>query len=190
MGPFRFIPFMECNHGVISLRHKVTGSIFLNEKKFSFYDNMGYIEKDWGASFPEKYFWLQCNDFAAHNASIMISIAEIPFLGTRFTGCICSVYLNEKEYRLATYKKVKILKFTKSEIIVQQGDYLLEIYLKPSKEHTLFAPDKGQMVRKVKETIKGTADFKFQVGGKIVFEETSDQVSCEWENYEFDDDKD
>ena len=61
-----------------------------------FYDNMGYIEKDWGTSFPNKYFWLQCNDFATGNASIMISVAEIPFLGTKFTGCICSVYLNGK----------------------------------------------------------------------------------------------
>ena len=38
------------------------------------------------------------------------------------------------------------------------------------------------MVR-VKETIKGTIDFKFQIGEKI-FEETSDRVSCEWENYD------
>jgi len=184
MGPFRFVPFMECKHGVISVRHKATGSIFLNGKEFGYYDNMGYIEKDWGTSFPEKYFWLQCNDFAPGKASIMVSIAEIPFLGTKFTGCICSVYLNGKEHRLATYKKVKILKLTKTEIILRQGDYLLEISLKPSKEHILLAPDKGNMTRKVKETIKGTADFKFQLGDRIIFEETSHQVNYEWVNYE------
>lgn len=185
MGPFRWIPFMECNHGVISMRHRVTGSITLDKKQFMFYDNMGYIEKDWGTSFPNKYFWLQCNDFATGNASIMISVAEIPFLGTKFTGCICSVYLNGKEYRLATYNKVKIRKLSNNQILVQQGDLILEISLQPSDEHTLFAPDRGNMIRKINETTLGTASFRFQAEGKILFEETSKNVSYEWVNMEY-----
>jgi len=183
MGPFRFVPFMECNHGVISLFHKVTGTIVLNGKEFSFHDSCGYIEKDWGTSFPEKYFWIQCNDFASDRTCIMVSIAEIPFLGTRFTGCICSVYLNGREYRLATYKRVKILKLTSSEVAIRQGDYLLEIFLKPTDGHTLFAPARGNMVRKIKETTLGTASFRFLEKDKVLFEETSMNVSYEWVSY-------
>ena len=78
---------------------------------------------------------------------------------------------------------MKILKLTKTEIILRQGDYLLEISLSPQ-EHILLALDKGNMTRKVKETIKGTADFKFQLGDRIIFEETSHQVNYEWVNYE------
>lgn len=184
MGPFRFVPFMECNHGIISMRHRVIGTIYLNGKAFSFHDNMGYIEKDWGASFPEKYFWLQCNDFKTDKASIMIAVAEIPFLGSKFTGCICSVYLREKEYRLATWNGVKIRKLTKNEIIIKQGDYLLEINLEPSTGHSLLAPDMGIMSRMIKETILGTVNFKFQIKNKTVFHETSRNVSYEWVNYE------
>ena len=103
MGPFRFVPFMECKHGVISVRHKVTGSIFLNGKEFGYYDNMGYIEKDWGTSFPENISG--CNAMTLHQVrQVLWFPAEIPFR-TKFTGCICSVYLNGKEHRLATYKK-------------------------------------------------------------------------------------
>ncbi|HHY83651.1 MAG TPA: hypothetical protein GX505_13390 [Clostridiales bacterium] len=183
MGPFRFVPFMECNHGVISVFHRVTGSIVLNGKEFLFHDNTGYIEKDWGTSFPEKYFWLQCNDFKADKTSIMLSIAEIPFLGTKFTGCICSVYLNGQEYRLATYKRVKVLKLSNTEIVIKQGSYLLEIFLQPSKEHTLIAPDRGNMSRKVKEAALGTASFRFQENNKTLFEETSTNVSYELVGY-------
>ncbi|NLC43512.1 MAG: hypothetical protein GX783_04445 [Clostridiales bacterium] len=184
MGPFRFIPFMECNHGIISMRHKVIGSITLNGKEYTFHDHMGYIEKDWGSSFPEKYFWLQCNDFETEKASIMIAIAEIPFFGLKFTGCICSVYLRGREYRLATYHKVKIKKLTKSEIVLKQGDYLLEINMEPSFEHNLMAPDKGKMSRMIKEAILGTAGFRFQIKNKTVFQGTSKNVSYEWVEYD------
>ena len=44
-----------------------------------------------------------------------------------------------KEYRLATYNKVKIRKLSNNQILVQQGDLILEISLQPSDEHTLFA---------------------------------------------------
>lgn len=135
---------MECNHGVISMWHKVTGNIILNGEEFAFNDHMGYIEKDWGTSFPKKYFWLQCNDFKTDKASIMISIAEIPFLGTRFTGCICSVYLKGREYRLATYHGVKLQKLTNREVVIEQKDYLLVITMEPSTQHTLLAPDRGK----------------------------------------------
>ncbi|NLB40689.1 MAG: hypothetical protein GX815_00215, partial [Clostridiales bacterium] len=138
----------------------------------------------WGTSFPEKYLWIQCNDFETNKASIMIAIAEIPFLGLKFTGCICSVYLREKEYRLATYHKVKIKKLTKSEIILKQGDYLLEIVMEPSSEHTLLAPDKGKMSRMIKQTTLVTANFRFQIRNKTVFQETSKNVSYEWVNYD------
>jgi tocopherol cyclase len=180
MGPFRFVPFMECNHGVISMWHKVTGNIILNGEEFAFNDHMGYIEKDWGTSFPKKYFWLQCNDFKTDKASIMISIAEIPFLGTRFTGCICSVYLKGREYRLATYHGVKLQKLTKTEVVIEQKDYLLVITMEPSTEHTLLAPDRGNMSRQIKETTLGTATFQFKVKDKLIFQETSSNVSYEW----------
>ena len=30
MGPFRFIPFLQCRHGVVSMSHKTKGSIQIN----------------------------------------------------------------------------------------------------------------------------------------------------------------
>ena len=52
MGPFSFVPFMECYHGVVNIDHKISGSLMINNEEIDFTDGYGYIEKDWGKSFP------------------------------------------------------------------------------------------------------------------------------------------
>lgn len=36
MGPFSYIPFMECNHAILSMKNKVNGVITINDKKLVF----------------------------------------------------------------------------------------------------------------------------------------------------------
>lgn len=79
MGPFSYIPFMECNHAILSMQNTVTGSININNNKIDFNKGIGYIEKDWGCSFPKSYIWCQGNNFKNSKASFMLSIADIPF---------------------------------------------------------------------------------------------------------------
>ena len=47
MGPFNFVPFMECRHGVVNLRHRLEGQIFFDGETIDFSDGEGYLEKDW-----------------------------------------------------------------------------------------------------------------------------------------------
>lgn len=104
MGPFRFVPFMQCRHSVYSMKHQINGQITVNRQIFSFHNGMGYIEGDCGTSFPEQYIWTQCN---FRNNSIMLSAADIPMFGFHFTGIIGIVLMNGKEYRIATYLGAK-----------------------------------------------------------------------------------
>jgi hypothetical protein len=53
MGWYSFIPFMECKHGIVSANHKIKGKITVNNQIIDFDEGQGYIEKDWGTSFPE-----------------------------------------------------------------------------------------------------------------------------------------
>ena len=78
MGPFSFVPFMECYHGVVNIHQKIKGSLTIDNKKVDFTDGYGYIEKDWGRSFPKWWVWIQCNHFTKRDASLMFSIAKIP----------------------------------------------------------------------------------------------------------------
>jgi tocopherol cyclase len=63
MGWFSFVPFMECYHGVVSLNHRISGTLMVNGKAVNFDNGRGYIEKDWGISFPRGWIWLQSNHF-------------------------------------------------------------------------------------------------------------------------------
>lgn len=109
MGPFALLPFLQCNHGVISMGHTVRGKLLINGKPMAFTRGVGYIETDWGRSFPREYLWTQCSHFPFRRTGLMASIAHIPMLGTSFTGCIASVFLMGREYRLASYLGAHIL---------------------------------------------------------------------------------
>lgn len=180
MGPFSVFPFMECNHGVISLHHKVNGRLNINNEEKIIENGIGYIEKDWGRSFPKSYLWIQSNDFKQDKISIMVSIADIPFLGYEFKGCIAIVYYKDIEYRLATYNGVKILKYNENGLIIKRGKYKLEIEIKENYPQGLLAPDGGKMSRKIYENISCKARFKFYEKKKILFDLENNNTSFEY----------
>ena len=151
MGPFRFFP-MECRHGVLSMAHTLRGSLNVDGVPHDFDGGTGYLEKDSGTSFPRSYLWLQCSDFP-EPCSIMVSIAEIPFCGMHFTGCICALVHRGREYRLATYNGVCIRAAGEQHICLSQGGLLLEVDLSPSQSgHPLRSPVGGQMSGVIRES--------------------------------------
>lgn len=179
MGPFYHLP-MECRHGVISMAHRLTGSVIIDGVAHDYDGGMGYIEKDSGTSFPKFYQWLQCNDFA-EPCSVMVSIAHIPFYGASFTGCICAIVYGGREYRLATYNGVRIHAAEAEHICLSQGKLLLEIDIKPSHEgHQLRSPAKGQMSGTIRESANAEVHVRFWEKGKAVFDLTSLHASCEY----------
>ncbi|MEI6100437.1 MAG: tocopherol cyclase family protein, partial [Eubacteriales bacterium] len=173
MGPFACLPFMECNHAVHSLYHTVHGSMQLESRLIDFSGGRGYIEQDWGHSFPKKYIWLQANDFSAQKASLFLSIAQIPVLGLTFNGCICVFYCNQTEYRLATYLGVQILEWNQSCILLKQGRYTLHVAIEQNTGQPLFAPSGGRLIRTIHESPSCRLHVVFLKNGRRIFEETS-----------------
>lgn len=180
MGPFAYFPFMECFHGVLSLNHKVEGSLFINNEELRFKDGIGYIEKDSGRSFPNKYLWLQSNYFSMKDTSIMVSIADIPFLGFNFIGCIAVIYYEGKEYRLATYNGVKVISYNEKGLKIKKGPYRLEVEIEELYPQNLLAPNAGEMIRTIKENIACNARFRFFKGDNLIFNLDSNKTSFEY----------
>lgn len=166
MGPFAYLSHMECYHGVISMNHELNGSIRVDEDIISFDGGKGYIEKDWGRSFPKKYLWIQCNHFHEKETSLMCSIAEIPLFGGSFQGFLCNLVLGGIEYRFATYKgsRMRILNTTRDHIRVQFEDwntcFVLEATLGDTGE--LMAPQMSGMKKTIKEGMTGQVIFTLQ----------------------------
>lgn len=119
MGPFRFVPGMECRHSVYSMTHTVRGRLTVNGTEYRFDDGLGYIEGDRGRSFPRRYLWTQCH-FGSD--ALMLSAADIPVGPLQFTGIIGVVFLRGREYRLATYLGARITRLGDGAVEVQAGE--------------------------------------------------------------------
>lgn len=179
MGPFRFFP-MECRHGVLSMAHGLQGNVMIHGHMHSFDGGLGYIEKDSGTSFPRSYLWMQCNDFPTP-CSIMVSIAHVPFCGSSFRGCICAIWYQGREYRLATYRGVQIPAFTPEHICLSQGRFLLELDIAPSHVgHPLRAPHLGKMCNTIRESCNAHLHARLWKSGKLVFDLQSDHAAYEF----------
>lgn len=177
MGPFRFLP-MQCSHSVVSMAHSLTGELRLAGAPIVLTGGKGYIEGDRGRSFPKTYLWLQCNDFP-DDCSIMASVADIPFVGMHFMGCICAIVYKGQEYRLATYRGVKVCVAGKEKLVLKQGQYRLEADIDGRQAFALKAPTQGRMVRTIHESNSTYARFRFWVGTQLLFDFDSPHVSFE-----------
>lgn len=178
MGPFKFVPLMQCRHSVYSMRHRINGQITVNGQQYVFLNGIGYIEGDCGSSFPKEYIWTQCH---FNNNSLMLSVADIPMFGFHFTGIIGVVFLNGKEYRIATYLGAKVKHMGKDSITVKQGDYQLTARLLQKNSQPLAAPSHGLMNRTIHESASCKAYYRFSYKGKVLFEFVSDKASFEFE---------
>ncbi|KAJ2997920.1 hypothetical protein HDV02_005015 [Globomyces sp. JEL0801] len=84
MGPFAYLPILECYHGVVNVYHKSSGFIKFNkgaESEIISLNGDGYIEKDHGYNFPKSWIWIQTHSFSNESGScLLISIADVPLL--------------------------------------------------------------------------------------------------------------
>lgn len=128
MGWFSWLPrgTMQCSHGVVSMDHSIVNGMAKigNSKVVHLTGAQGYIEKDWGREFPERYTWIQANDFsnsddesAVPGASFLVSVASIPVKPfeswLQFTGFLSFLrYPDEngtlQTIRFATYTGAKV----------------------------------------------------------------------------------
>lgn len=178
MGPFRLIPFIQCRHSIYSMYHSINGEITINGTSYFFQDAAGYIEGDRGRSFPEKYVWTQCS---FPGGALILSIADIPLGALHFTGIIGIVYLNKREYRLATYLGAKIIKLTPDEIIVQQGRYTLIVEPDQISGYPLHAPVFGAMNRVIHEHPSCKIKYTFEENGRPLLEWSAQNAAFEYE---------
>lgn len=178
MGPFVFVPFMECRHSVWSMRHSVHGTIHINEKEYFFKNGWGYWEGDRGRSFPKKYAWTQC---CFPCGSLMLSVADIPIVGIQFTGIIGNILWQGQEYRLATYLGAKVVQIQDRTLRIKQENLELEAHLLEGAAHPLKAPTQGNMVRTIHESASCRAFYQFRKNGHTLFAFETKQASFEYE---------
>lgn len=160
MGWYTFVPFMQCYHGVLSFDHALDGSLVLNHRNIDLTGGRGYIEKDWGRSFPDAYLWLQCNHFTDSGVSLMASVAQIPWLTSAFRGFLVGLRIDGTLYRFTTYNGARLERSRVSdsqvEMIMTTKSHRIELCAFRGNGGLLCAPSEKSMKNHVSESLTST----------------------------------
>lgn len=180
MGPFRFLPGMQCTHGVYSMGHSLSGSLCLNGELLDFSGGRGYLETDRGRSFPNIYLWTQCAWQAPERGRLMLAAASVPLPAGHFTGCICAVIYRGREYRLATYRGARIEAWSPTGAVIRQGCLRLRADLLEAQQQPLRAPAQGRMERTIHESFCAVVRYRLWRSGELLFDHTDRLASFEY----------
>lgn len=180
MGWYAWVPSMECYHGVCSFGHDLAGSLRLDGAEASFDGGRGYIEKDWGQAFPAGYLWIHSNTFERSDASLMASVALIPWRGREFRGFIVGLRHEGQLHKFATYTGANSVHLDVDDSHVRWtlrsrggrgGPMELSIAAERAQGGLLHAPIRTEMHRRVEETLNSRIEVQLRRGGQVVFED-------------------
>ena len=191
MGWYAWVPSMECYHGVCSFGHALAGSVHVLDGEVADFDGgRGYLEKDWGQAFPAGYLWLHANTFAHTDASLLASVALIPWRGREFRGFIVGLRESGRLHRFATYTGAR------SEHLTLTDDHLtwtlrsrmgipgrprptLALRAERASGGLLHAPIRTEMHKRVEETMNSRVEVTLSVGSEVVFADSADATCLE-----------
>lgn len=183
MGWFGLVPFMECFHGIVSFGHGLTGALSVEGESVPFDGGRGYIEKDWGRAFPSGYVWLHSNHFATDSdASVVASVAIIPWLGGAFRGYIIGLRHGGTLHKWSTYNRSHERSISVDDTHVRWTldgpSGRLEIVAERASGGLLHAPLRSAMFQRVEETMQATIALRhIDSGGRVVFDDVG-TIAC------------
>jgi len=185
MGPYSFVPFMECYHGILSMDHKIDGNLIIDGETIDFTNGRGYMEKDWGQSFPDAYFWLQTNHFSQPGISLKASVARIPWMGGSFIGFIAGLWIHDHLIQFTTYNGSKLIKSfadrNEVKLILENKKYRLEILAHREKTTQLASPVLGFMDGRIDESMTSLIDVQLydKINQNIILLDTGRNAGLE-----------
>jgi hypothetical protein len=155
------------------MNHRISGCLEVDGILVDFNGGKGYIEKDWGSSFPSQYIWMQSNHFShTQEASLFASVARIPWLGSSFIGFIAGFWLNGQLYPFTTYGGDKFKLYVdakKVHLSYINPKYQLHIVADRHEGTQLQAPVNGEMTGKVNESLHATVLVELIENGITVY---------------------
>jgi hypothetical protein len=187
MGPYSFAPLMQCNHGILSLDHALSGKLEFGDRAMAFDGGRGYLEKDWGKSFPIGYVWTQSNHFDREGISVTASVATVPWITGAFRGFLVGFLVDGTLHRFTTYTGARVQSLTVSDthfkLCVSNATHRLEVDSRKTEGALLHAPYERQMLERVAETMTSEIDLRFYrvEGGResVVYEGTGRNACLE-----------
>jgi hypothetical protein len=164
MGPFLYIPFMECYHDVVNIQHDIIGHLKISGKTVDFTDGIGYIEKNWGKSMPNSWIWVQSNHFHPDDVSLSLNVGKASCCGGSFIGFLSLFRYKERVFLFSTYTGARIsrLYYNKNQlrVTIKDSRFRLDISVTHAEGGGLKAAVNGQMNRDIVESINAVVKVR------------------------------
>lgn len=185
MGPFLYLPFMECFYAVPMPYFKIRGKVQFQGMDWNFNQGTGYCEKNWGSSFPSDWIWLQSNFFQKkRQTSFLFSMAEIPLGPFHFQGIAAYLYFDDQFFCFTSYQGAKLVHWqfedNKLMLEIRQGRYYLNLQAAPGDFTALKAPSRQGMNSEIKESLnsKIVLSLSEKKGGRREFLFEDSAINC------------
>lgn len=186
MGWYSYVPRMQCYHGLVSFYHRTLGSVKVGDTIYDASSGVGYTEKDWGTGFPEAWIWGQSNHLSGTRmpASLMLSVAVIPWLGSSFRGFLCTLLLNGELYTFTTWGGASVIVDFAPDadtvtLVFTHRRHRLFITGHPSPGGHLASPISGAMTGKINESLRAELDVRLLYDEEEIYEGTASWAGLE-----------
>ncbi|WP_204105754.1 MULTISPECIES: tocopherol cyclase family protein [Spirulina sp. CCY15215] len=178
-------PIFEPGWQILMAHGLATGWIDWNEQRYYFTDAPAYSEKNWGNSFPQKWFWLNCNVFAGENdlaltagggrRKVMWWMESVGLIGIHYQG---------KFYEFVPWNasiKWQIEPWGKWQMQAQNSEYEVELIGSTDRRGIpLRAPTESGLIFCCQDTMRG--DLKLELrkrGGEVILQANSSVCGLE-----------
>lgn len=153
MGTYYLIPNLPCYHAVVDQSHQISGEIHCSGATYSINNARGYLEKNWGKSFPEKYIWLHAFDPENSDTQLLFSQAEIQWMGKTYTKHIGYITFDGIHVDLLQLKNCQIrvqpISETVQRIFISSPTLNMDIAVALGSAVLFKAPKKGLLHRSI-----------------------------------------
>jgi hypothetical protein len=163
MGYAYFIPNLPCYHSVLTTAQNVSGEIQHNGVYYTLNNAMGYLEKNWGTTFPESYFWIHAVDPNNPARSLLFSKAKIVWLGKTYIKHVGYLCLDGQQIELRELKNFSVSNSNVSPenqiIQMRSASAQIDLSLDYGREVVFHGPKDGALSR----LIQHKTDVKIEV---------------------------
>jgi len=153
MGNYYLIPNLPCYHAVVEELHHLSGEIRCFDTQYVLSNAKGYLEKNWGISFPDKYIWLHAFDPNNPQNQILFSQADIKWLGKSFLKHVGYIKFLDTTIDLRRLKKCHIsyerINDKEESIVITAQSIRIEIVVYLNEKVHFIGPQNGLMNRTI-----------------------------------------
>jgi tocopherol cyclase len=184
-GLLSYLPIFEPGWQILMAHGLATGWIEWRGERYEFSNAPAYSEKNWGCSFPEKWFWINCNSFEdTVGLAITAGGGRRKVLWMTEEVAMIGIHYRDRFYEFAPWNAEihwQIAPWGEWRIQATNGDFYIELIGTTDATGTMVnTPTEKGLVMCCRDTLKGILSIDLQTRqGKPIIKASSTNAGLE-----------